>query len=1589
MKVLIHQNKIQILFFLSFIVNFTIISSFESETCTQHYNTEKIGKEFLVNTLTDGDQMNSATTSIGSDNEKFVVVWEGNSGGVRKIYGQIFSSDDGSTVGSEFVVDSSQTLYDEKTPSVASIGSSNAKFVVVWEGNHEGLPRIYGQIYLSADGYNYGEKFRIDNSTVGEMSKPSVASIGASDEKFCVVWVSKTTASKYANYKINGQIFVGDGAKVEKEFGISWDTRNHTNPKISSIGTNKNKFVVVYQSFLNEGVGNSISAQIHNSLKGERLIDEFPVNSDNPSDLTLPSVSSISTDGENFVVAWQSVDSQGGQMSDIVAKIFTSDGALTVVDEFPVNNHTSDDQTNPSITSIGKSNEKFVICWSSNDQYADPMTGIYCQAFNSSNANTIANEFHVNNHTAEYQENPSIAFLDQQEPKFVVAWQSFNQEKNDTSYGVYSQIFNSIFVCRCAEGMYSNYSYSDECIKCPGGKFNLNTGSTSSADCKDCPIGKYNNQSGQSECSFCQMGTYNEVEGATICSLCKKGTYNPNTGSTSITDCIDCPKGEYNDQSGQSGCSECQIGRYNGAEGVTICPKCEPGTFSNETGLSVCNSCSKGKYTDQSGQSGCLECQRGRYNEVEGATICSLCPQGTYNPDTGSISIEDCMVCPKGEYNDQLGQSGCLLCEKGRYNEAEGAKNCPKCEPGSFSNETGLSVCTSCSKGKYNDQSGQRECLFCQAGRYNDLEGAKKCSLCPEGTSNPNTGSTSIANCMECPIGKYNDQSGQRECKLCQRGTYSNQYGQSKCSSCMSGTFQDLTGGSGCHACDLGSFQNLTGAQNCQKCPTGTYANEKGLTLCQNCPLGGYNPSTGSISKNDCVPCEIGEYSDQEGSSSCKLCNQGRYNDQRNSISCQDCPTGSYSDREGQTFCKSCQAGKYQDKRGTVVCRACPFNTWQSMTGSSQCNYCPMNSETLSTKSISIRECYCSIGYIGKPGSYCAKCPDNSICNQFNQQYPKPKKGYWSSSEDPNHIVKCSIDNACPGNEIGKCNKTLGYDGFQCEECLVGFYKFEDQCEKCPENNFIRLFAYALLLILVIIIFLFVAIKSKNYFGSLSIFINFFQIIAILPHMNLNWPIKLVNFFQLCSLFNFNIDFLALECNFNFNYFQKWLLIMLLPFVLILILLIIYLLLFAHSIFVKLIGSRILNNFPSLCVKPNKREHNKFLLPFSSLRFFIMKFFLQGWSKLKLKFFVNISINVFVASLLILYLVLCLKILEFFNCQYSSINSKYIFQPDHNYYCFDEWWFQTLPYVILFGILYIIGIPIFFGLILLYNSKRVNEKIFNQRLSLLNSRYKREFFYWEFIIIFRKFFIVIFEIYLHNYPYLQIFLLIVLILVSIIIQVLYTPYNTNSRNFYELSLLTIMLLIFFFSLIFLSNGNQQNAKLFDQLSNFIIILFLVVLGILLIISFFEIKSRIRHNKKKSKIKKINNLTNSSYSKQNEPIIKFLKSTPNILLLLNFFSTINNSKNKKLNKLLIKIFSNYLSNKKINKKTNNDQDREEVDVDELIKNIWTKDLSILLLMWYHKKASFIWKLRFSTIWFQFLNYYMTNFVDNAEEKVEIL
>ncbi|KAJ5074406.1 hypothetical protein M0811_01036 [Anaeramoeba ignava] len=758
----------------------------------------------------------------------------------------------------------------------------------------------------------------------------------------------------------------------------------------------------------------------------------------------------------------------------------------------------------------------------------------------------------------------------------------------------------------------------------------------------------------------------------------------------------------------------------------------------------------------------------------------------------------------------------------------------------------------------------------------------------------------------------------------CPPGKYSSSF-DSECNSCSKGTFNPYIGNYTCSECEKGTYANDTGQSECKQCPPGKYQLMKGQAECLPCDPGSYTSVNGSV---HCLECKDGEFNTDYGSTSCSICPAGNYS--KGGTECEPCEPGKYNAQNKASYCLFCPMGTATPNFGSLTCSSCKKNYYQDETGQKQCKQCPKNSQTDNTGSSNIYECFCSIGFFGKGGRSCAECPEGAICEDIGIEVPEAKYGYWHSADDPTTYFKCVPEQACPGGGVDSCNEELGYTGHVCADCIPGYYRFGSTCANCPNNAKNRL-AIAIILVVILCLFLFIiAKKVKNYFASFSIMFSFFQIVAVISSLDLKWPSSVASTWRSLSIFNFNIDFLAIDCNFRFTFIQKWGFCMAFPFILISVLLLMYLLVFLHSKLIEKCGAGFLRKFPRFCSKPTKQTTNKFLFPFSWVKFKISQLFTHGYSKEQRKMLYNNLINSYTVILSFLYLFLSYKIMQIFACSKQS-EGIYTLDADPSHLCYRSWWYSVLPWAIIFFILYVVGIPVVLFTVLILQSRKLEEKFFDLRFGLLCARYTRRWFFWEFFIMSRKLLLTIFQLFLSS-------------------DVIFPKRFLCSRSSCCAHLAKVIL----FSGMIFASKDLENSSSKSVLATFIIAIVWISFAVLIIMIIFEIRHRVRVKKGKD----VDEIKQSLELWNGKGVLDFLASKPSFFVIFNWFIESSNHRNK-LQREFFERMSNFYSDNQKKVHLNDSQFWDD------FSQKWNNDFIPLFQSWF-ENISLAEKIQMSTI-----------------------
>ncbi|TVQ08584.1 MAG: T9SS C-terminal target domain-containing protein [Bacteroidetes bacterium] len=265
------------------------------------------------------------------DGEKYLVIWQqGAPTQSSTIMGQ-FISPEGGTIGNNFAI-RPESLGDNDSQIYPDILFDGENYLVVWDDNRSGSRRVYGW-FLDTDGEPSGDDFPISESATTDQYLVQAAFNGT---YYMAAWADRRDGSKNGVY---GQIFNAQGEMMGENLGISVLAENEERswPRIGSNGNQflvawerqtLNKGLVQTSGerlIISEAAGvesgkSTIWYEVHGRLinpNGTFAGDEFPIGV-NAFHQQSPSIAS---DGEKFLTVWQ--DSRNNNQYNDIYGLFT------------------------------------------------------------------------------------------------------------------------------------------------------------------------------------------------------------------------------------------------------------------------------------------------------------------------------------------------------------------------------------------------------------------------------------------------------------------------------------------------------------------------------------------------------------------------------------------------------------------------------------------------------------------------------------------------------------------------------------------------------------------------------------------------------------------------------------------------------------------------------------------------------------------------------------------------------------------------------------------------------------------------------------------------------------------------------------------------------------------------------------------------------------------------------------------------------------------------------------------------------------------------------------------------------------------
>jgi hypothetical protein len=242
------------------------------------------------------------------------------------------------------------TMYGQANPAVATAGDG---FVVAWDSYREDGDGngVFARLF-AADGAATSSEFRVTGATVGDQYRPAVAVLG--DGGFQVVWLDSQDAGSVA--EVFGRRFDANGTAITSDVRLSapGPAIERTRPLV--VRTGDDGAAALWSAQDPESRFDVVGVRI--DAAGTAVGDAFMVNTYTTGRQTL---SSVSAAGDDFVVAWNSLD-QDDDSEGIFARRMDA-GARPAGPEFALSAYTIGEQSDAAVAAFADGG--FVAAWSS------------------------------------------------------------------------------------------------------------------------------------------------------------------------------------------------------------------------------------------------------------------------------------------------------------------------------------------------------------------------------------------------------------------------------------------------------------------------------------------------------------------------------------------------------------------------------------------------------------------------------------------------------------------------------------------------------------------------------------------------------------------------------------------------------------------------------------------------------------------------------------------------------------------------------------------------------------------------------------------------------------------------------------------------------------------------------------------------------------------------------------------------------------------------------------------------------------------------------------------------------------------------
>lgn len=439
-----------------------------------------------------------------------------------------------------------------------------------------------------------------------------------------------------------------------------------------------------------------------------------------------------------------------------------------------------------------------------------------------------------------------------------------------------------------------------------------------------------------------------------------------------------------------------------------------------------------------------------------------------------------------------------------------------------------------------------------------------------------------------------------------------------------------------------------------------------------------------------------------------------------------------------------------------VTFRACVSGEAQQANG--QCRPCPVNTFSLN------------------PEDPCIGCPSHATCYGRNAMVPNP--GYWRPGSSHTFFFECINPDACLGSPdpaepiaTGLCAK--GYRGNLCNDCDENYStQGNGLCSQCPSlfSNIILcsilVLLVACLFVLVVFISLRSAMKPRSELAIYTkIMLNYVQMVMVASSLNMRWPTYVERFLRgQQTAGNAADQLLSVDCLLKqFSSMKAF---------------------YSNlTLYVTL---------PALA------------MGLSALWWIVAAILLrseQVWRKL---------VATLVLIVFVLHTSLTKVLFSAFACR-ELLSGEYWLSANLAIRCWDEEHISNLAQMALPGIVvWVIGLPTITLMQLVMSKNTLGDSNFRLQYSFLYKGYRPNWYFWEFVILYRKILLVCVSVFLTSVSIVvQALSMLAVMLACLFVQLYVRPFLGSTFNNLELKALLASLITIYAGLYFQTDSTRK------------------------------------------------------------------------------------------------------------------------------------------------------------------------------------